>query len=349
MKQAVMTAPGAITIHEIESPQPGPGQVLLEIQRIGVCGSDVHVYHGKHPYTGYPVVQGHEYSAAVKSVGAGVTGLAPGMKVTSLPQIVCGECAPCKRGDYHICDKLKVEGFQAPGCAQELWVTDAARIVSLPDHFSFEQGALVEPISVAVHAVGRAVWAGSGEPGTLLAGRRAAVMGAGPIGNLVAQVARAEGAQVLISDLSAHRLEIARQCGLPHVCNAREETLAQASQRVFGGQGFDVAFECVGVEPTITAAIENLAKGGTLVVVGVFGDLPRVNLGLVQDRELNLRGTLMYRRPDYLRAIELIDAGKVQTQPLMSTHFAFDDYLDAYHYIEAQGDRSMKVFIDVAA
>lgn len=349
MKQAVMTAPGAITIHEIEAPQPGPGEVLLAIQRIGVCGSDVHVYHGKHPYTGYPVVQGHEYSAAVISLGEGVTGLTPGMKVTSLPQIVCSECDPCRRGDYHICDKLKVEGFQAPGCAQELWVTAAERIVPLPARFSFEQGALVEPVSVAVHAAGRAVWSGGGEPGTLLADRRCVVMGAGPIGNLVAQVARAEGAQVLITDLSAHRLEIARRCGLPHTSNAREETPAQASRRVFGAQGFDVAFECVGVEPTITAAIENLAKGGTLVVVGVFGDQPRVNLGLVQDRELNLRGTLMYRRPDYVRAIELIDSGQVQTEPLMSTHFAFDAYLDAYHYIEAQGDRSMKVFIDVAA
>jgi L-iditol 2-dehydrogenase len=137
-----MTAPGAITIHEIAVPTPDPGQVLLQIQRIGVCGSDVHVYHGKHPYTGYPVVQGHEYSAAVEAVGAGVTDLAPGMKVTSLPQIVCGECAPCKRGDYHICDKLKVEGFQAPGCAQEFWVTDAARIVALPEAYGFEQGAL---------------------------------------------------------------------------------------------------------------------------------------------------------------------------------------------------------------
>lgn len=348
MKQAVMTAPGAITIHDIETPEPGPGEVLLQIQRIGVCGSDVHVYHGKHPYTGYPVVQGHEYSAAVKAVGAGVVGLTPGMKVTSLPQIVCGECAPCKRGDYHICDKLKVEGFQAPGCAQELWVTDAARIVPLPDRFTFEQGALVEPLSVAVHAVGRAVWTAGGAAGALLAGRRAVVLGAGPIGNLVAQVARAEGAQVLITDLSAHRLDIARQCGLPHVSNAREETLEQASRRVFGGAGFDVAFECVGVEPTISAAVANLAKGGTLVVVGVFGDQPHVNLGLVQDRELNLRGTLMYRRPDYLRAIDLIDSGQVQTEPLMSTHFAFDDYLEAYHYIEAQGDRSMKVFIDVA-
>ncbi|MGL4649041.1 MAG: zinc-dependent alcohol dehydrogenase, partial [Caldilineaceae bacterium] len=332
-----------MTIHEIEAPQPGPGQVLLAIQRIGVCGSDVHFYHGKHPYTGYPVVQGHEYSAAVAAVGPNVAGLSPGMKVTSLPQIVCGVCAPCQRGDYHICDKLRVEGFQAPGCAQELWVTAADRIVPLPESFSFEQGALVEPVSVAVHAVSRAVWQQDGAPGSLLAGRRVVVLGAGPIGNLIAQVAQAEGAQVLITDLSAHRLDVARACGLPHTANARDETLAAASQRVFGGAGFDVAYECVGVEPTMTAGIENLAKGGTLVVVGVFGEKPRVDLGLVQDRELNLRGTLMYRRPDYERAIALIASGQVQTAPLMSTHFAFDDYLAAYHYIEAQGDRSMKV------
>ena len=346
MKQAVMTAPGAITIQEIDAPQPGPGEVQLRIQRIGVCGSDVHVYHGKHPYTGYPVVQGHEFSASVEAVGEGVTHLRPGMKVTSMPQIVCGECAPCKRGDYHICDKLKVQGFQAPGCAQELWVTDASTVLPLPEEFSYEQGALVEPVSVAVHAVGRAVDPNA-PAGRKLLGRRVVVFGAGPIGNLVAQVARAEQAKVLIVDLSAHRLGIARQCGLEHTSNGREETLSAASARVFGADGFDVALECVGVEPTITAAIENLAKGGVLIVVGVFGEKPRVDLGLVQDRELNLRGTLMYKRADYERAIELIASGAVVTQPLMSTHFKFDDYLDAYHYIEAEGERSMKVFIDV--
>ncbi len=339
MKQAVMTAPGQIMIQEIEMPQPGPGEVLLKIHRIGVCGSDVHVYHGKHPYTGYPVVQGHEFSASVVSAGEGVVELKPGQKVTSMPQIVCGECAPCRRGDYHICDKLKVQGFQAPGCGQEYWVTTAASIIPLPDAFSFEQGALVEPVSVAVHAVSRA---GS------LAGHRVAVLGAGPIGNLVAQVARAEGARVLITDLSAYRLDIARQCSLENTSNAREETLAEASQRVFGADGFDVALECVGVEPTMTAAIANIQKGGTIVVVGVFGEKPRVDLGLVQDHELNLRGTLMYQKRDYLRAVELIASQAIRTGPLMSIHFSIDNYLDAYHYIERQGDKTMKVFIDVS-
>jgi L-iditol 2-dehydrogenase len=339
MKQATMTAPGQIEVRQAEVPSPGPGQVLLRIHRIGVCGSDIHVYHGKHPYTGYPVIQGHEFSATIEAVGPGVTGLTSGSKVTALPQVVCGQCAPCRRGDYHICDKLKVQGFQAPGCAQELWVTQADKIVKLPDSFTHEQGALVEPISVAVHAVARA-----GE----LSGRNTLVLGAGPIGNLVAQVARAAGAKVLITDLSAYRLEVAQRCGLNLVCNPGQERVADAARRVFGDDGFDLAFECVGVEATLTDATENLQKGGTLVVVGVFGDKPRMDLGLVQDRELNIAGTLMYQRRDYERAVELIASGAVVTEPLMSKHFKLDDFLDAYHYIEAQRDKSMKVFIDVS-
>ena len=339
MKQAVMTAPGQITIQEVGTPQPGPGEVQLRIQRIGVCGSDVHVYHGKHPYTSYPVVQGHEFSATVEAVGEGVQGLKPGMKVTSMPQIVCGECAPCKRGDYHICDKLKVQGFQAPGCAQELWVTQADTIVPLPESFSFEQGALVEPVSVAVHATGRA-----GER----AGPRVAVLGAGPIGNLVAQAARCAGAKVLITDISPYRLEIAQKCGLEFTSNAAEETLKQAAGRVFGADGFDVALECVGVEATMTAAVASIEKGGTIVVVGVFGEKPRVDMGLVQDRELNLHGTLMYKDYDYRKAVELIASGGIRTEPLMSRHFAMDDYLEAYKFIDQARDQTMKVFIDIA-
>ena len=339
MKQATMTAPGQIEIRDdAEVPTPGPGQVLMRVQRIGVCGSDIHVYHGKHPYTGYPVIQGHEFSGSIEAVGPGVTNIARGDKVTALPQVVCGRCPPCRRGDDHICDVLKVQGFQAPGCAQELWVTDAQKIVKLPDWFSYEQGALVEPVSVAVHATARA---GN------LAGRNALVLGAGPIGNLVGQVARAGGAKVLLTDLSDYRLEIARRCGLELVCNPKQEPVKEAVRRAFGDDGFDLAFECVGVEATLTDATANLQKGGTLVVVGVFGEKPRMDLGLVQDRELNIAGTLMYQRRDYERAVELIASGAVITEPLMSQHFKLDDFLDAYHYIEREGDKSMKVFIDV--
>jgi len=338
MKQAVMTKPGQIEIRQVDPPQPGPGEVRLRVQCIGVCGSDVHVWHGKHPYTSYPVVQGHEFSAVVEQLGDGVEGLEVGRKVTALPQVVCGECPPCRRGDYHICDALKVEGFQAPGCAQELFVTQADKIVRLPEDFSFEQGALVEPSAVAVHAVGRV-----GE----LRGRNVVVLGAGPIGNLVAQVARGEGASVLIVDLSDHRLDVARACGLEHRANAKSGGLAQAAAEAFGEAGFLTAFECVGAEATINAAVEAIGKGGTIVVVGVFGERPRVDIGLVQDHELELRGTLMYRREDYLRAVELIAGGRIATAPLISEHFPFDRYSAAYEHIVRAGDKTMKVFIDL--
>jgi L-iditol 2-dehydrogenase len=338
MRQATMKAPGVIEFNEAPPPPVGAGQVRLRVRRIGVCGSDVHVYHGKHPFTPYPVVQGHEFSALVEAVGDGVTTVKIGDHVTATPQEVCGACRPCLRGDYHICDTLKVRGFQAPGCAQDLFVTEAAKVVPLPPTFTLEQGALVEPVAVGVHCVKRA-----GD----VSGRNVAVLGAGPIGNLLAQVAQAQGARTLVTDISDFRLDVARRCGLASTSNARQEDLATASGRVFGKAGFDIAFECAGVEETINAAIGSIQKGGTIVLVGVYGERPKLDVGLVQDRELNLVGTLMYKYEDFTRAVELMAAGRVATGPLDSNHFAFEHYPGAYRFIDDAGDRSMKVFIDL--
>jgi len=339
MRQAVMTSPGIIDFGDVPQPRPGGGEVLLRVKRIGICGSDVHVNHGLHPFTSYPVVQGHEFSGVVEEVGEGVTGFLPGDKATAMPQMVCGRCRPCLRGDYHICDSLKVQGFQAPGCAQELFIISAQKTVRLPDGFTFEQGAIVEPAAVAVHAVSRA-----GE----VSGKNVVVIGAGPIGNLVAQTARADGADVLVTDLSDFRLGIARQCRIPHTSNPRDEELGQAAERVFGTDGFGIALECVGAEATLSAAIDSIGKGGTIVVVGVFGEKPRVAIGLVQDRELMLIGTLMYRYQDYERAVSLISSGNVITAPLETRHFPFEKYADAYRFIDEHRAESMKIFIDVS-
>ena len=130
MRQAVMTAPGTIELRTVADVTAGPGQVLMRIQRIGVCGSDVHVNHGKHPFVDYPVVQGHEYFAIVQSVGDGVTGIRPGMKITATPQVVCGKCRPCRRGRYNVCENLIVRGFKAPGVAQDLQVIEPDKIVN---------------------------------------------------------------------------------------------------------------------------------------------------------------------------------------------------------------------------
>ncbi len=339
MRQAVMTEPGHIEIGTVAEPVIGPGEILLRVKKIGVCGTDIHVWHGKHPFTPYPVVQGHEFSAVVEAVGEGVTKVTPGMKATAAPQNVCGVCNPCKRGDYHICDELKVRGFQAPGCAQDLFVTTDERIVVFPDTLTFEQGALIEPAAVAAHSTNRV---------KTLQGKNVVVLGAGTIGNLVAQAARCRGAKkVLITDLSDFRLQKALDVGVDAACNVRAENFADKVKAEFGDEGFDVAFEAVGVEASLDDAVQHIQKGGDIVVLGVFGDRPRIDMSVVGDRELSLIGTLMYQQNDYEQAVEWIADGSMITEPLVTKHFPFEEYEDAYRFIEKQGDSTLKVVIDL--
>lgn len=340
MKQAIMTAPGKIEFHDVPPPALAPGQLLVRMKRIGVCGSDIHVYHGKHPYTSYPVVQGHEVSGVVEKAAPDVKGFSPGDPVTFQPQVTCGKCYPCTHGAYHICDSLKVMGFQTTGAASELFAVDAEKALRLPPGMSLEHGAMMEPLAVAVHALCR----GGGA-----AGKKVLVLGAGPIGNLVAQAAKGSGAaDVLLTDVSEVRLQLAQRCGIEGTANPAKVDLADEVRRRFGDAKADLILECVGAQKTIEQAVAVARKGTDIVVVGVFGDRPTVDMGLVQDRELRLIGTLMYQEPDWRAAIELAATRKVNLDPLVTDRFPFDRYLDAYKLIEANRDRAMKVMITVA-
>lgn len=340
MKQAVMTQPGKIEFHEVPTPEISANQVLIKIMSIGICGSDIHVYHGKHPYTSYPVVQGHEVSGEIFKIGPGVSGLKPGDKVTIQPQVVCDRCYPCTHGRYHICDSLKVMGFQTTGTASEYFAVEAAKVIKLPHNISFDMGAMIEPLAVAVHALGRA--------GTSLEKQKVLVLGAGPIGNLVAQVAKGLGAAaVMITDLSDYRLQIAKSCGIDYCVNTKEQDLEKIIREKFGPDKADLILECVGANAPMSQAISFARKGSDIIVVGVFGDKANIDMGLIQDRELRLIGTLMYQEKDYLKAIELVKLRKVNLEPLISNHFPFKDYLKAYEYIEERRDQVMKVIVSV--
>lgn len=156
MLQQVMTNPKEITFREVPVPEITAEQVLVKIKRIGICGSDIHVYHGKHPFTSYPVTQGHEVSGEIVKLGENVKGFTVGQKITIQPQVVCGECYPCRHGKYSLCEKLKVMGFQTTGTASEYFAVDAAKVTALPEEMSYDEGAMIEPLAVAVHAVKRA-------------------------------------------------------------------------------------------------------------------------------------------------------------------------------------------------
>lgn len=342
MRQAVLLSPGKIEFREVPAPNPAdlnPHQVLLRIKRIGICGSEIHSYHGKHPATFYPVVQGHEYSAIVEAVGSDVTVCAPGDAVTARPQLVCGRCNPCRRGQYNVCEHLRVQAFQADGAAQDLFVVDDDRVVRLPEEMSLDYGAMVEPSAVGAHSTRRA-----GD----LRGKNVVVSGAGTIGNLVAQFALARGAaRVLITDVSDLRLEIARKCGIEHTLNVTQKPLAEGIKEVFGEEGFQVGFEVAGVESSIRSLMECIEKGSTIVVVAVFEKDPSLSMFYLGEHELTLVGTMMYRHEDYLETVQMISEGKINLEPLISNRFGFEEYDDAYKFIDANRTTSMKVIIDL--
>ena len=341
MRQVVLTAPRTLAFREVPAPSAeklGPHEVLLRIRRIGICGSEIHSFHGTHPATFYPVVQGHEYSAVAVACGADVHACKPGDAVTARPQLVCGECNPCRRGQYNVCENLRVQAFQADGVAQDYFVMDEDRILVLPEGMSADFGAMVEPAAVGAHASRR----------TDLLGKNVVVSGAGTIGNLVAQFCLARGAKdVLITDISDFRLAKARECGIPHTLNVRDKSLKERAKELFGDEGFQVGFEVAGVESSIRSLMESIEKGGDVVVVAVFEKDPALSMFYLGEHELRLIGTMMYRHEDYVDAIDFIGSGAVKLEPLISKHFPFEKYDEAYRFIDANRETSMKVIVDL--
>lgn len=340
MLQQVMTAPGEIEFREVAIPEIKANQVKIKIRKIGICGSDIHVYHGKHPFTSYPVTQGHEVSGEIVELGKEVKDLRIGQKVTIQPQVVCGKCHPCRHGKYNLCEELKVMGFQTTGVASQYFVTENSKVTPLPEEMSDDEGAMIEPLAVAVHAVNRA---GN------VKGLKIAVLGAGPIGNLVAQAAKGMGAEsVLITDISDIRLEKAKECGVAYTANTKREDFGEAMLRCFGPDKADVIYDCAGNDITMGQAIKYARKGSTIILVAVYEGMAAVDLAVLNDHELDLNTTMMYRDEDYREAIKLANEKKVLLTPLISRHFAFRDYLKAYQYIDDNRETTMKVIINVA-
>lgn len=339
MIQQLMTAPGKISFREVPVPVPVPGQVLVKIKKIGVCGSDIHVYHGTHPYTSYPVTQGHEVSGQVVMLGEGVDGLAVGQKVTIEPQVYCGKCYPCTHGKYNLCENLKVMGFQTTGTASEYFAVDAGKVTPLPENLTYSEGAMIEPLAVTVHAA---------KQFPHMTGAKVAILGAGPIGNQLAQSCKALGAaQVLSTDFSDFRLKLAKSVGVDFTVNAHEMDLGEAMVKYFGSDKADVIYDCAGNDATMGQAIQFARKGSTIILVAVFDKMANVDLAKLNDSELDLNTSMMYRHEDYVDAIRLVSEGKIQLKPLISRHFAFADYLDAYEYIDNNRETALKVLIDV--
>ena len=340
MKQAIMISPGEITISEVDNPDSiRADEVLIRIKRIGICGSDIHVYHGKHPFTPFPVIQGHEYSGEVVEVGADVKKAKPGDRVTGRPQLVCGVCGPCRRGMYNVCQQLRVEGFQAPGVARDYFILPENRLYVAPDHVPYDEIALIEPAAVAAHATSKI---------KDIHKKNVVITGAGPIGNLMAQFAAIRGARrVVVSDLNQFRLDLLATVGIRDVINLSNEKFEAGIQRILGNESFQTGIEAVGVEAALHNLVNNVEKAGEVIIVGVYESNPTINMGFACEHELSIHGSMMYKDEDYREALEMLSNGKLNLSPLITHRFPFRDFKKAYEFIDQHASETLKVMIDV--
>lgn len=340
MKQAVVTEPGKIVYQEVAGPALEPDNVIIRIARIGICGSDIHVFKGKHPLVRFPLVQGHEFSGYIEQAGSRVEGLQPGDLVTVEPAIGCGECPKCRAGRVAQCERMLFVGGALPGAGSELLAMNSQYVLRMPPGVAADDAAMTEPLAVAVHAVRRA---------SSVEGKNVLVLGAGTIGNLTAQVARLFGAaSVVLVDKLPFRNSLAKQLGFPALDPGQVDSLDDAIRRLFGGESPQVAFECAGGAAPLNTCIRTVVRGGDVVVVGVYEEDPRTEMILVQDRELNLLGALMYTWDDFHTAVDLIAKRQVELNLLRTHHFPFDRWPDAYKLLLENPNMTMKVMIDLA-
>jgi L-iditol 2-dehydrogenase len=313
MRSLLLTQYRRLELVDTPSPEPGPLDVRVRVRCCGICGSDVHGFDGSTGRRVPPLIMGHEAAGVVESVGAGVGDLAPGDRVTFDSTISCGACPYCREGRANLCDRRRVLGvspgeYRQHGAFAEYVVVPRRVVYRLPADVSFEQAAFVEPLSVAVHAVGRA---------PIRPGDRAVVVGCGVVGLLTIQAARAAGCGLVVAtDVDSTRLERAGRVGADATLDAKGDVPARVLD-LTGGRGADVAFEAVGAASPIDAATRCVRKGGTLVLIGNVTPRVEVDLQAIVTRELSLLGTCA-SSGEYPACLALLARGTIRVEDLIT-------------------------------
>jgi 2-desacetyl-2-hydroxyethyl bacteriochlorophyllide A dehydrogenase len=318
-------------------PVPGPDEALLRVRRVGICGTDLHIFQGhldhRVPRGG---VIGHETLAEVVEAPAG-SGFGTGDRVVVEPLWFCGKCRACRMGASYLCYGLKVLGVDLPGGMQEYWAVPTARLLRVPESLVDDHAALIEPLAVATHDVRRA---------DVKPGDAALVFGGGPIGALIAMVARHRGARVAVAEVNPFRLEMLKGLGLTTV--GPETGVAKFVEDWTGGEGVDVAFEVTGNRAAVAAMTEVVRVWGTVSVVAIHAEPMAVNLYHMFARELSMHGSRLYAREDWEEAIRLAAGGAVEVGPLVSRRIPLEALQDGME-LALGGGPVMKVLVDLTA
>lgn len=328
MRSAQYQGNRTFTVVDRAPEPPAAGQVRIAVAYTGICGTDLHILHGAMDHRiSTPAAIGHEMSGRIAELGPDVTGWAVGDPVTVMPLDWCGQCPACQAGNSHICHNLNFVGIDSTGSMQESWTVPAALLVRLPEGLSLRHAALVEPTAVAVHDVRRA---------GLTAGEQVVVVGGGPVGLLVACVARCQGAEVVVVEVDAQRRAVAERIGLT-VVDPGALDVAEYVREWTGSAGAPVVFEVSGSAGGVTLAIDLLAVRGRLVIVGIHPVPREISLHRVFWRELTIVGARVYERADFEHAVTLVATGAIPAQDLISRVVPLDQVSEAFAALERGG------------
>ena len=341
MKAMLLSEYKKLAITDMPTPQIADDEVLVRVRACGICGSDIHGYDGSTGRRIPPLVMGHEAAGEIERIGAGVKGFGAGDRVTFDSTVSCGRCDYCKAGQINLCDNRMVLGvscgdYRRHGAFAEYVAVPERILYKLPGNLPFERAALIEAVSVAVHAVGLKVPAPS---------EHVLVVGCGMIGLLVIQVLRARGCtNIIVVDVDAGRMALARTFGAAHALNAKDPETPGAIRKLTADQGADVSFEVVGSTETLLTAIRGVRKGGSVVLIGNVKPTVDLPLQEVVSRQLTLLGSCA-SSGEYPECIDLMASGAVDVKPLISLTAPLEDGPGLFERLHRGGEGLMKVVL----
>ena len=336
MKEIRFVSPQHTEIREREIPKCNKNEVLLKLERIGVCGTDIQVFMGRNRYMQFPVTPFHEGVARVVSTGSQVDHVKAGDRVVVRPIISCGHCYSCKNGRENACMNFNCLGVQSDGLGAEYFVMDKDYIYPVSEECSLDKAVLIEPFAVGVHAATRAQ----------AQGKRVLVVGAGTIGNFTAQACQLLGAEtVCICDLSEDKVKMAKRSGIGICLNSSGRTMKEVAEEAFGTFP-DVIIDCVGAKVVLPQILELAGKTTTVVIVGNYSEPIMVDVATIQRNELNVLGNITYTAKDFQKAVDLMTGGKVYTEGFISARYQFDQVQEMMEFAAGNRGVNMKVVMD---
>ncbi len=336
MRRLILRKPRDLLLSEAAVPNCGPDEILLKMVRIGVCGTDMHVYSGHNKYCHYPIVPFHEGIGRVVEVSDGVSHVKPGDLVVVRPIISCGKCFTCLRGRENACMEFNCLGVQSDGIGQDYFSLNKKYIYRLPDDGNLDSLILIEPFANAVHAAKRID----------LSGKRVLVVGAGTIGNLTAQACKLYGAGVVCAcDISDIKIRMAEESGVDICINNKDRTLKEVADIAFGTYP-DVVIDCVGSVHVFSQILDLVAKTTSILILGNYTEAIPIDLSRIQRNELNVLGCITYTAQDFQEAVDLVVQGKVYTDGFVGARYPMEQASEMMEYAISHTDVTMKTIME---